>query len=83
MTTKAKLDIAEELHKYTVFKLRGITYVPHYRDSKRYVGPGYPRHQTYLFTAGELFSAGATPEIAMLWKRSEFGIIKPHTGETK
>lgn len=80
MTTKAKVDEKAELFKYTVFKLKGITYIPHYRDSKRYVGPGYPRHQTDVFTAGELFSRGATPEIAMLWKRSEYGIINPHTG---
>lgn len=81
MTTKAKEDDRVELHKYTTFKLNGITYVPHYRDSKRYVGPGYPRHTTDLFTASDLFSAGAVPTISFLWKRSEFGILNTHTGK--
>ena len=76
MTTKAKADETAELHKYTTFELNGITYVPHYRDLKRYVGPGYPRHTTAVFTASDLFSAGAVPTISFLWKRSEFGIIK-------
>ena len=76
MTTKAKADETAELHKHTTFELNGITYVPHYRDVKRYVGPGYPRHTTAVFTASDLFSAGAVPTISFLWKRSEFGIIK-------
>ena len=80
MTTKPKETDKSELFKYTVFKLKGVTYVPHYRDAKRYVGPGYPQNNTNVFTAGELFSAGATPETAMLWKRSEYGILNPHTG---
>ena len=80
MTTKAKEDDKVELHKYTTFKLDGITYVPHYRDVKRYVGPGYPRHTTDVFTASDLFSrkAGA---------RSSSGKVapkyrNPSTGET-
>ena len=76
MTTKAKDDDKAELHKYTTFKLDDITYVPHYRDTKRYVGPGYPRHTTSVYTASDLFSAGAVPTISFLWKRSEFGIVK-------
>jgi hypothetical protein len=76
MTTKAKDEDKAELYRYTSFKLNDITYVPHYRDTKRYVGPGYPRHTNATFTASDLFSAGAVPTISFLWKRSEFGILK-------
>jgi len=80
MTTKAKADEKAELHKYTVFKLNGITYVPHYRDTQRYVSPGYGRFHKNVFTASDLFSAGAVPTVAFLWKRSEFGILNVKTG---
>jgi len=76
MTTKAKDDDRTELHQYAVYELNGITYLPHYRDVKRYVGPGYPRHNKNVYTVAELFSAGATPSTAFLWKRSEYGIMK-------
>lgn len=81
MTTKPKDTDKVGVFKYTVFKLNGVTYVPHYRDVKRYVGPGYPKNNTNVFTTADLFSAGAKPETAMLWKRSEYGILNPHTGK--
>lgn len=62
-----------------VWKLKGITYLPHYTKPDTFVGPGwsmktvsstgnatyYPREYTLL----DLISAGAVAEEMFLWKR--------------
>lgn len=53
-----------------VFVLDGITYLPHYSDANRYVGPGYGRNNTVTYNALELVVLGAKPEVMPLWPRS-------------
>ena len=60
-----------EKAQYVVYKLNGITYVPHYKDYKFYVGPGFPKANGDIFTSDELMAAGATPHGMFLWKRAE------------
>lgn len=62
----------------TVYKLRGVTYLPHY-TKPCYVGPGYGvvrerrytdaqmHHATREFSADELLLAGAVPGQEVLW----------------
>lgn len=61
----------DEKHQYVVYRLNGITYVPHYRDVNYYVGPGFPRQNSDIFTPDELLAVGAVPHGAFLWKRAE------------
>lgn len=56
------------------YKLKNVTYVPHYRNNSLYVGPGYPRvNRTY--TAAELVLAGAASVHELLWSRANHGIV--------
>jgi hypothetical protein len=62
-----------------VWKLKGITYVPHYVKPDVFVGPGWSRktvnskgETTYYpheYTLLELISAGAVAEEMFLWPR--------------
>jgi hypothetical protein len=73
--------VAEETFPYTAYKLRGITYVPHYLYNM-YVGPGFHlanhtrrvRHDEVRAAGGlfaeELIAKGADPVREMLWYRS-------------
>ena len=65
----------EERHEQTVYVLRGITHVPHYRNSDIFVGPGYPVHNKTRYSAVELELFGATPRIEHLWKRGQSGRV--------
>jgi len=69
MSDKAQLFSAK------VFVKNGITYVPHFRNSDVYVGPGYGSHNKNLYSESDLLSCGAKPEISMLWSRSQHGIV--------
>lgn len=71
MTEYASKDMIET----TVYTLDGVTYVPHYRNSSVYVGPGYPKFTTARYAAHELIDAGAKREERMLWTRSHFGVV--------
>jgi hypothetical protein len=64
-----------DLHETPVFDLRGITYLPHYRNKDIYVGPGYPTHNMTRYSASELMLKGATPRVAMLWSRGTGGRV--------
>jgi hypothetical protein len=56
------------------YKLGGITYVPHYRNSSVYVGPGY--HLTHKrYSAEQLVLAGAAAVTQMLWIRGNYGVV--------
>lgn len=68
-------DYAEK-KDYITFKLNGITYLPHYQDSKLFVGPGYPTHNTHVYTSADLLDAGAKASMAHLWKRVEHSLGK-------
>ena len=58
-----------------VYKKDGITYVPHYRNSSIFVGPGYPHANKKRYTAAELTSVGASREIGMFWSRGQHGEV--------
>ncbi len=58
-----------------VFKLHGITYVPHYRNRNIFVGPGYPRFTQQIYSVTDLVNAGAKEETDFLWTRSEHGVV--------
>lgn len=68
-------NVKAELYEQTVYVLRGITYVPHYRNSDIFVGPGYPVHNKTRYSAVELELFGATPRMDHLWKRGQSGRV--------
>ena len=57
------------------YKLKDVTYVPHYRNCHLYVGPGYPRLNRTTYSAAEVVLAGAASVHEMLWTRSNHGIV--------
>lgn len=57
------------------YKLRGVTYVPHFRNSEIYVGPGYPRANKNRYSAAQLIAAGATATSNLLWSRGDHGVV--------
>jgi hypothetical protein len=68
MTNKA--PVLAEHHPYTVYTLKGIKYVPHYKNPSAYVGPGYPRSNRNWFTKEQLLAAGATESVQQLLQRT-------------
>lgn len=58
-----------------VFKLNGVTYVPHYRNRHVFVGPGYPRFTQQFYSATDLINAGALEQTEFLWVRSDHGVV--------
>lgn len=57
------------LVEYVVYDYEGITYVPHYRNSSIFVGPGYPKQNKHRYSDKELQMLGAKPRVALLWQR--------------
>lgn len=57
---------------YICYILRGITYIPHYRE-KVYVRPAYGVSHFDTYLGMELRALGAKPVEMALWKRSQFG----------
>jgi hypothetical protein len=73
-TTKAGANTKKVIHlettyPYTVYKLHGVTYVPHYRSTGVYVGPGYAKTGKE-YSSADLVSAGAVAVQETLWYRS-------------
>lgn len=64
-----------EKYEYIVYDLKGITYVPHYRNNSVYVGPGYPTHNKARYSDVELMLFGATPRAEFLWSRGKTGDV--------
>ena len=60
-----------ETKDYLTFELNGVTYLPHYQNSKLFVGPGYPRLNKKLYTADDFLKAGAKGRTTQLWHRAE------------
>jgi hypothetical protein len=73
MSIKAK-DIEDTLLQ-TVYTANGVTYVPHYRNTSVFVGPGYPRHTQTQYSADDLVQGGAQRGMALLWRRSSSGLV--------
>ena len=59
----------------TTYLLNGITYVPHYRNSDVFVGPGYPKINSNRYSSIELLDLGAERQRKHLWSRGSHGII--------
>lgn len=84
MTIHSTLNLSALASKYgtpsdrfeaVVYDLKGITYVPHYRNKNLYVGPGYPRHNLMRYTDVEMQLMGAKPRTEMLWHRGDSGRV--------
>jgi len=67
--------VKPQLEQKVVYIKDGITYVPHYRNSKIFVGPGYPKFNTSLYSENDLLSAGAEQSSLFLWTRGTTGAI--------
>jgi len=65
----------KDLVEMTVYKKDGVTYVPHYRNSSVFIGPGYPRFNRTRYAEHELIDAGAKRHTMMLWTRSHYGVV--------
>lgn len=63
------------LVKTNTYVLNAIQYVPHFRNKKLFVGPGYPRFNQTLLTEDALVNAGARLVETFLWSRGEHGIV--------
>lgn len=68
MTERSPVYADRFPHK--VYKLKGITYVPHYKNPDAYVGPGYPNNGRIWFTREQLLAAGAKESIEQLLLRT-------------
>jgi hypothetical protein len=64
-----------ERYPTVTYRLNDTLYVPHYRNSSIFVGPGYPRQDARTYSAFALEDAGAMKEMAMLWSRGIFGEV--------
>lgn len=56
-----------------VYVLGDVTYVPHYLNDQFFVGPGFPRLNTKLYSVEQLMRAGAKQQWLMLWPRAKHG----------
>jgi hypothetical protein len=65
----------KDCYPATVYVLKGVPYLPHYRNADVYVGPGYGKHNFKTYSSADLLAAGATPNTKMLWARGENGIV--------
>lgn len=68
---------------YTVFKLGGIRYVPHYYNTHFYVGPGFPRKNQDFYTAAQLTALGAVMSQSYLFTRSNTKAANELVGNAK
>ena len=64
-----------ERYPTATYRLGEVLYVPHYRNSSIFVGPGYSNRNVRTYTAFALEDAGAVKETHMLWSRSLFGEV--------
>ena len=68
-------DRKMEHKEHHAFVLKGITYIPHYRNDAVFVGPGYGKHNFDRYTGPELLLKGAKPTTEFLWPRGQHGIV--------
>jgi hypothetical protein len=64
-----------ERYPTATYRLGEVLYVPHYRNSSIFVGPGYPKRDNRTYTVFALEDAGAVKETRMLWSRGLFGEV--------
>lgn len=64
-----------QVYEMTTYVKDGIKYVPHYRNSNIFVGPGYPRRTQRRYTEIELQEAGAVKTPSFLWSRGFVGEV--------
>ena len=71
--SKGECQMSDSLDVFAtkVYRLRGITYVPHY-SKPCYVGPGYGLQNTKEYGPLELLNLGAREETEFLWP----GVVK-------
>jgi len=60
---------------YDVYVLDGVKYLPHYRNSSVYVGPGY-KDGDVAYSKAYMKQSGAKEEQALFCVRSTLGVIK-------
>jgi hypothetical protein len=58
-----------------VYRHGDVVYVPHFRNSDMFVGPGYPRFTKQIYNEFELVRGGAVQESMPLWTRGKYGIV--------
>ena len=71
MQTHDTAPLAES-HGYQV---NGVTFLPHYRNDAFFIGPGYPRYSSAVYTANDLVLAGGKKVSLMLWTRGKTGVM--------
>ena len=64
-----------DLTLQVAYMLDGVTYVPHFRNSSIFVGPGYPRLNKNRFSKDLLLGLGAKPKMELLWPRATLGAV--------
>lgn len=64
-----------ERDEYSVYKLGGVTYVPHFQNDSVFVGPGHDK-TGIAYSANYLAGVGAKEEKAMLWRRGKVTTIR-------
>lgn len=62
------LNKAAETETQPIFILRGMTFLPHYSDKHKWVGPGHWTKRVE-YTTTELAALGARLTTMQLWKR--------------
>jgi hypothetical protein len=62
------------LYQNIAYQLRGVNYLPHYRNESIFVGPSYPT-QSRIYSATELVNAGANKIVMNLWSRGKVGVV--------
>lgn len=55
--------------------LKGIPYVPHYRNESVYVGPGYGQTNFNRYSEQQLLLKGAQYQPELLWERGVNGVV--------
>jgi hypothetical protein len=63
------------IEESVVYIKGGITYVPHHRNNKIFVGPGYPKFNLARYSENQLLAAGAEKSSLFLWPRGTTGVV--------
>jgi hypothetical protein len=68
-------NLPEERVPSHALVLKGVPYLPHYRNADIYVGPGYGKHNFDRYSAQQLLLKGARYQPEMLWSRGVDGVV--------
>lgn len=68
-------NLPMETEPVLAFYKDGLTFVPHYRNRKYFVGLGYGKHNFTLYKQADLLKMGAKPVTIPLWHRGAEGIV--------